>query len=806
VSCPDGPAESRRHPHIPSAFNRYIAANGIRTYPSGVYAIGVTNGEHGLFMPPLDCDGWAIDPNTAAPAFTVYVDSTSDSLEEPDGTIARPYRSLACAFLAVRGGSNYPAMARKIRVRRGSVYYETIGQQNPGGDSNICVPGYTWDVPNGGGPDQPFIVEAYGEPPEFGLGDPRFAPGNPRFVIVASNFNASAPGVFIRGGASDFWLRNAEVVSESEWNYGFGQPRALSLPPNSGVQLSNVNRVYLEDCYIRGFQFNVRVDGTTAPQPFNAVTMHRCILADNYGVLEAGGQSSGVFANRSSMLISECLFIDNGWSDRWRPGTGSRDPGARLPGDTLGMGSDLNQGIYWSFNMDRSLILDTMIIRPSFAAAQIRANDNSAWNCAVLDAPAAIRGGHAQGDNGPPEGGAELDGLVFGDCGLNRPADVEGPPGFDWSQPWPADFGWRGEMGWCVALGAADVYARAGAPDSTLPGPMARGMGFGATLSYGAKIHRCISASNAPRNVGEVVGENFFNSNGASEGRFGGIYCDYGNSAFYRIGDALSENDELARLWDTENKQLNKPLTIQDCIIFDWDSLFGGAPAIDLRTVSDNVVGRQTNVCEPYPRRVFGAPTSWVLDGVTVKQRAPGGRVYAGFGILGTGDSTLFYAPNLNAMRAGGFFRDVRFNISGVSAGSTPGGTYRDGASNQFTTFEQLRAAVGRPTGVPGQFEGQGISESTSAIDNDVRWPPLFATQQNTLNLTTYMSEKNLLDPDRLIFGKMTDFTAMCRTQSRYKSPTSPLPGNDNWDDRLTARGVNGWVRSKFGWSEEATR
>ena len=799
AACPDGPATPRRHPHIPSAFNHYIAANGVRDFASGTYAIGVSGGDYGLFMPPLDCDGWAIDPNTAPASRTAYVDCTSTSTEEPDGTIERPYRSLACGFLAVRAGSNYPALSRKIRVRRGTVYFETIGQQNPGGDSNVCVAGYTWDVPSGNGPDQPVIVEAYGEPPADGFGDIRVSAGNPRFVIVASNFTPTVSGVTFRGGGSDFWLRNAEIVSESEWNFGFGEPTNLTPPPNAGVQLGQVSRVYLEDCFIRGFQFGVRVDATTPPQPMNTVTMHRCIVADNYGTLTPGGQSSGVFANRTSMLISECIFVDNGWSDRWTVG-----PAPRGPGETLGMGSDLNQGIYWSFNMDRSLILDTMIIRPSFAAAQMRANDNSAWNCAVLDAPAAIRGGHAQGDNGPPEGGLELDGLTFGTCGNNRPFDELGSAGFDWTQPWPEGFGWRGQMGWCVALGAADVYARASELQVGLPAGLERGMGFGATLSYGAKIYRCISASNSPRSVGEEVGENYFASNGASRGKFGGIYCDYDNSAYRRTGPALTETDELQRLWATEASQLNQQLTILDCIVFDWSGLFGGSPAIDFRTVSDNKVGSLLNVCEPYKRRVFAAPTQWTLEDVNVRQRAPNGRVYAGFGILGTGDPTVYYAPDLSRLRAGGFYRDVRFNIAGVNTGSTAGGIYRDGAAAADTTFAQFRAAVGRPTDVPGQFEGQGVTQTTGNRDGDVTWPARFPTASNALNITTYMDEKGLLDPAREIDGKLVQFAEMCRKQSRYTGPYVNGVGTNNWDSRMTAGGVNGWVRGKFGWSSEA--
>ncbi len=795
ASCPDGPAIPRRHPAIPSAFNHYIASDGIRTFASGTYATGATSSDYGLFMPPLDCDGWAINPGTATAAFTVHVDSSSDDPNTPDGSVARPYRSIACAFLAVRGGSNYPALARIIRVRRGTVYFETIGQQQPGGDSNVCVPGYTWDVPSGAGPDSPVIVEAYGEPPtnEFDL---RVSPGNSRFVLVASNFTPSIPGVFFRGGGSDLWIRNAEIVSESEWNFGLGSPPNLAPPPVAGVQLSNVNRVYLEDCYIHGFQYAVRVDATTAPQPFNTVTLHRCILADSYGTDDPGGQSSGIFSNRTSMLVSECILIDTGWSSRWQPGI------AGLLPNTLGMGSDRNHGIYWSFNMDRSLILNTLVIRPSFAAAQMRANDNSVWNSTVLDGPAAFRGGHAQGDNGPPEGGAELDGLTFGSCGGTRPYDEFGPVGTDWTGAWPEGFGWRGQMAWSVALGAADVYAR-GAEGNPIgaPGPLERGMGFGATLSDGGRIYRCIAASNAPRGLlAEDPGENFFESTGASLGAFGGIFCEFGNSAYFRPSQvATTEAEELERLWSTEWAQINRSLTISDCIIYDWIGAGGGSPGVQIMMGSDRNVRTLTNACVAYPRRIFSIPEQWTLRDIAVRQRGANSRFFAAFGLLGTASPADYYAPNLTNLRVGGTFENVRFNTTSAN-NAAPGGTYRDMTTGAVVPFEQFRASTGLPSGL-----GRGVTQTTADSEGSLTWPARFTGGVGTLNITGYMSEMGMLDLDNSIEGELADFAALARRMSRFRGPYVNNVGVDNWDERLTAPNLNAWVRGKFGWSEQPT-
>jgi hypothetical protein len=406
---------------------------------------------------------------------------------------------------------------------------------------------------------------------------------------------------------------------------------------------------------------------------------------------------------------------------------------------------------------------------------------------------------------GTPEGGAELDGLTFGTCGGTRPYDELGPIGTDWNAPWPEGFGWRGQMGWSVALGAADVYSR-GAENNQIgaPGPLERGMGFGATLSDGGHIFRCIAASNAPRGIlSEDPGENFFRSNGASTGAFGGIFCEYGNSAYYRNGAvATSEQEELDRLWQTEFAQLNNRLTISDCIIYDWVGAGGGSPAIQLQMGSDRNVRKLTDACVEYPRRVFEVPAEWTLRNIAVRQRGASSRMFAAYGILGLTTPNEYFAPGASSLRVGGFFENVRFNTTSTT-NTAPGGIYRDLVNGATASFAQFRNATGQPTGQPGVFAGQGVMQTSADNEGTLSWPARFTGTVGTLNITGYMNEQGLLDPVAEIDGELADFAALARKMSRFREPYANDTGTNNWDRRLTAPAINAWVRGKFGWPQQ---
>ncbi|MFY7896489.1 MAG: hypothetical protein ACOVP8_09675, partial [Phycisphaerales bacterium] len=72
-----------------------------------------------------------------------------------------------------------------------------------------------------------------------------------------------------------------------------------------------------------------------------------------------------------------------------------------------------------------------------------------------------------------------------------------------------------------------------------------------------------------------------------------------------------------------------------------------------------------------------------------------------------------------------------------------------------------------------------------------------------TVNITGYMNEMGLLDPDNDIEGELADFAALARRMSRYRGPYINNAGADNWDERFTAPNINAWVRTKFGWSAQ---
>ena len=166
------------------------------------------------------------------------------------------------------------------------------------------LPGGNWSL-SGVSLLAPTVVRTYVEPPTTGLHT------RPKFQCGNNN------GVQIHASVHDVRFVGLDLVSQQTTIPPYVTPYGISVLSFAGSGASQ--RVLFEDFRITGFFQGVRFQGESAYR-HQDIRLRRSLVLDSFTLLPTNNNSQGIFVeNVDGLLLEECLFDHNGWSEAPNP-------------------------------------------------------------------------------------------------------------------------------------------------------------------------------------------------------------------------------------------------------------------------------------------------------------------------------------------------------------------------------------------------------------------------------------------------------------------------------------------------------
>jgi hypothetical protein len=364
----------------------YLDTPGLGRFRYRVVAFN-EGGENGTDWSTLGVtDGWTQLPD-GPDIRKIYVSSSRGNDANDGLSPDRPKRTIFGGFQLLRDYSG-----DQLLLRRGDVWTgEHIGDRhgNELGGLNR----------SGASAERPLVIASYGDDPRR----PLVKTGNAPFAI---NFQRQS-------GIDHVWMIGLHLQANTR------MPGPEYVAENAQTETRAAIRFWLtgedflfEDMLIENYTGAIAVQSSGAAGELRNLRLRRCVIVDQFPA--PTGHSSGVFISGvDGVLIDECVFDRNGWTDR-------------IPGRESTI---FNHNMYLEQSSTNVIVRNTISARASATGIQMRGRHMEAINNLLLDNPLGMVGGHLQAVEGQEWTGAMLDNVILGSGDIGVAPNIR-PHGF----------------------------------------------------------------------------------------------------------------------------------------------------------------------------------------------------------------------------------------------------------------------------------------------------------------------------------------------------------------------------------------